>query len=262
MSLLELKSIEMVYSATETKVHAIRGISLRINEGEFVAILGKSGSGKSTLLSLIGGLEQPTSGQILFAGNNLSAMSDDALARMRRSEVGIVFQNFFLMDVMTAFENVELPLIIAGKDKQERRKWVSELLSQVGLGDRITHFPNELSGGEKQRVGIARALANRASLIIADEPTGDLDSAKGKEIIDLLYNLNQGSDQTVSLDWKPTIIMVTHDVGMLRNGMRVLTISDGKITNDEIFDGDYKKFDRLGGPSKVMGVDYEADEFD
>jgi putative ABC transport system ATP-binding protein len=257
---LKLESVEKVFSETETKVHAIRGITLNVKKGEFVAILGKSGSGKSTLLSLIGGLEQPTSGKIIFNGKNLNTMSDDMLARMRRTEVGIVFQNFLLMDVMTAFENVELPLIIAGLDRKERRKWALEVLSYVGLQDRATHFPSELSGGEKQRVGIARAFANKASVIIADEPTGDLDSSKGAEIIDLLYSLNQGSDKFPSLDWKPTVIMVTHDVGMLRKGMRVLKIKDGMIEKDDIFDGDFKKFDPLGGPSKILGVDYDDDE--
>lgn len=259
MSLIELQDIKKDYGMGDTLVHAIRGITTEISEGEFIVILGKSGSGKSTFLSLLGGLEQPTNGHILYKSEDLSDLSEDELAIMRRTEVGIIFQHFYLMEAMTALENVELPLLIAGKKKKERKDWALEVLTMVGLRERATHYPSELSGGERQRVGIARAFANKAALIIADEPTGDLDSKKGKEIIDLLYDLNQGGESYPSLDWKPTIIMVTHDVGMLREGMRVLTLSDGTIIQDEIYDGDYIKFDHLGSPSKIIGMDYKED---
>ena len=160
---------------------------------------------------------------------------------------------------MSAIENVELPLLIAGINRTKRREWALDVLKMVGLEHRATHYPNELSGGERQRVGIARALINKASIIIADEPTGDLDSTKGKEIIDLLYDLNKGGKKIEKMNWEPTIIMVTHDVGMLRIGMRVITLSDGQILNDGIFDGDYEKFDPLGGPSKIIGELYSGD---
>ncbi|MCY3410944.1 MAG: ABC transporter ATP-binding protein [Candidatus Heimdallarchaeota archaeon] len=253
MVLIEFIDVKKDYGSVKlgTLVHAVRGISVAIEEGEFIVILGKSGSGKSTFLSLLGGLEQPTEGQILWRGDDLSKHTEDELAIMRRTEVGVVFQHFFLLDSMTAIDNVSLPLLIAGVPLNERRAWCMELLQMVGLGDRATHYPNELSGGERQRVGIARALANKASVIIADEPTGDLDSKKGREIVDLLFSLNRGQGEIAELDWKPTLIMVTHDVGLLREGMRVLTLKDGQIIDDSMFDGNYDKFDELGNPSMV-----------
>ena len=249
MAYIEFNKVRKTYGKDTTLVHAIRGIDLKIKQGEFIAILGKSGSGKSTFLSLLGGLEQPTEGDILWNEENLASLSEDELALMRRKEIGIIFQHFHLMDSMTALDNTELPLLIAGISQAERRDWCINLLNILGLEDRITHYPNELSGGERQRVGIARALANRASVIIADEPTGDLDSENGAKIIDLLFSLNKG---TTDLGWKPTLILVTHDVGMLRNGMRVLTLSDGQVVSDMEFDGDYDKFDALGNPSMVQ----------
>ncbi|OLS28280.1 MAG: putative ABC transporter ATP-binding protein [Candidatus Heimdallarchaeota archaeon LC_2] len=259
MILIQLDNVHKEYGLGDSKVHAIQGINLQINEGEFVAILGKSGSGKSTLLSLIGGLEQPSSGDVIYKGKNLSGLSEDELAILRRSEIGIIFQHFFLMDAMTALDNVELPLLIAGLPRSERRGWALETLDMVDLKHRAAHYPNELSGGERQRVGIARAFVNKANLIIADEPTGDLDSKKGEEIIDLMHDLLKGGKQFPSLDWSPTIIMVTHDVGMLRQGMRVITISDGRIIQDKVFTGDYEEFDSHGGPSKILGQTYGTD---
>lgn len=256
MALIEFNNVSKDYGVGETVVHAVSKISVSIDKGEFVAILGKSGSGKSTFLSLLGGLEQPTRGHILWRGDDLSNHTEDELAIMRRTDVGVVFQHFFLLDSMTALDNTELPLLIAGVPRTERREWCMKLLDLVGLKDRATHYPNELSGGERQRVGIARALANRASVIIADEPTGDLDSKKGREIVDLLYRLNQGTGEMSELDWQPTLIMVTHDVYMLRKGMRVLTLSDGMIIGDDIFDGDHLKFDALGSPS-IVETHYE-----
>ncbi len=250
MVLIKFENVEKDYGAGETLVRAIRGISIEIKEGEFVSILGKSGSGKSTFLSLLGGLEQPTRGKITWNGTDLGTLTEDELAMMRRTEIGIIFQHFYLMDSMTALDNVELPLLIAGIPREQRRPWCISLLEVVGLENRLTHYPNELSGGERQRVGIARALANKPRVLIADEPTGDLDSKRGAEIIDLLHSLNRG--ENVDLGFKPTVIMVTHDVGMLREGMRVITLSDGKIISDEMFDGDYEKFDSYGNPSLVI----------
>ncbi len=258
-SLISFKNIKKIYSQASYEVHALRQINLEIKQGEFIVILGRSGSGKSTLLSLIGGLEQPTKGSILFNKKELGNFTEDELALLRREEIGIVFQHFHLMEAMSAVENVELPMLVAGVDKQKRRPWAVELLSLVGLEGRETHYPNELSGGERQRVGIARSMANRPNLIIADEPTGDLDSQRGAEIIDLLYGINRDSKLVEDLNWSPTIVMVTHDVGMLRKGMRVITLSDGLISSDEIFDGDYEKFDPLGNPSVISGVDYDSD---
>ena len=163
------------------------------------------------------------------------------------------------MDAMTALDNVELPLLISGVSRSERREWALTTLEMVGLKNRAAHYPNELSGGERQRVGIARAFVNRAALIIADEPTGDLDSKKGEEIIDLMYDLHKGGEKFPLLDWNPTIIMVTHDVGMLREGMRVITLSDGQITQDKVFTGNYEEFDQHGGPSKIIGHTYSTD---
>lgn len=256
MVLIQLENVYKEYGMGDSKVHAIQGINLEINQGEFVVILGKSGSGKSTLLSLMGGLEQPSSGEVIYKQKKLSGYSEDELAILRRSEIGIIFQHFFLMDAMTALDNVELPLLIAGVPRSERREWALETLDMVDLKSRATHYPNELSGGERQRVGIARAFVNKAALIIADEPTGDLDSKKGEEIIDLLHDLLKGGKQFPSLDWSPTIIMVTHDVGMLRDGMRVITISDGQIIQDRKFTGNYQEFDPHGGPSKIVGQTY------
>ncbi|OLS21285.1 MAG: putative ABC transporter ATP-binding protein [Candidatus Heimdallarchaeota archaeon LC_2] len=256
MSLIQIENVYKEYGIGDSKVHAIQGIDLEISEGEFIVILGKSGSGKSTLLSLIGGLEQPSSGEIIYKENKLSGMTEDELTILRRSEIGIIFQHFFLMDAMTALDNVELPLLIAGVPRADRREWALETLDMVSLKDRAAHYPNELSGGERQRVGIARAFVNKAALIIADEPTGDLDSKKGEEIIDLLHDLLKGGKQFPSLDWSPTIIMVTHDVGMLRSGMRVITISDGRIIQDKAFTGNYEEFDPHGDPSKIVGQTY------
>jgi len=254
--LLILKNLEKEYIQGTARIHAIQHVSLEIEQGEFLVILGRSGSGKSTLLSLIGGLEQPTKGSIILNGQELGQFSEDELAILRRKEIGIVFQHFHLMEAMTAIDNVELPMLIAGLPRKDRRPWAIELLNMVGLSGRGSHYSNELSGGERQRVGIARAMANKPDLIIADEPTGDLDSARGAEIIDLLHDINQKNGDG---SWAPTIVMVTHDVGMLREGMRVITLSDGKIQSDEIFDGDYERFDPLGNPSVVTGVSYNSD---
>lgn len=245
--LIEINNVTKEFGVGETLVRAIRGITMKIEQGEFIAILGKSGSGKSTFVSLLGGLEKPSSGFVKFQKKDLAQLSEDQLARLRRTEVGIVFQHFNLMEMMTATENVELPLLIANTSKSERRPQAIQVLNMVGLGERLANYPYELSGGEKQRVGIARALVNRPALILADEPTGDLDSTTGDLIIDLLQDINADPN------WKPTIIMVTHDVTKLRKGMRVLTLSDGIVTDDVHFDGsDPTIFDKYGVPADII----------
>ena len=226
--LLSLTKVSKEYALGPSKVYAIQGINLEVNESEFVVIIGKSGSGKSTLLSLIGGLEHPSSGSIEFEKSKLELLSEDDLAKLRRDKIGIIFQHFHLMDAMTAMENIELPMLIIGKNRQERVEPALKLLKLVGLTDRASFYPNELSGGERQRVGIARALSNNACLLIADEPTGDLDSEKGKEILEILINLNERKDSPT------TIIMVTHDLGMIRKGMRVVVLKVGEIVSDTI----------------------------
>ncbi len=249
--LIQTEHLIKEYGSGGTLVRAIRGIDITIKQGEFVAILGKSGSGKSTFVSLIGGLEQPTHGKVYFDGIDLSTLTEDQLAEIRLKHIGIVFQHFHLLESLTAVENVELPLLIANYPKHKRRPIALELLDRVGLKDRAANYPAELSGGEKQRVGIARALISHPKLILADEPTGDLDSATGDKIIDLLVDINQDPS------WRPTIIMVTHDVSKLRKGMRVLTLSDGKIIDDRHFlkDSDLEIFDQFGVPSEIVGME-------
>lgn len=248
--LLKTTNVTKEFGSGESIVHAIRGISVVIEKGEFIAILGKSGSGKTTFISLLGGLLSPSSGEVLLDGVAINTLSQDKLSLIRREKVGIVFQHFHLLEMMTAVENVELPLLIAGAPSKARREKAIAMLQKVGLGDRLANYPNELSGGERQRVGIARALVTSPELILADEPTGDLDSKTGDEIIDVLVEVNTDSP------WHPTIIMVTHDVTKLRKGMRILTLSDGHITGDVIFDGvNVEQFDKYGVPSEVLQMD-------
>lgn len=237
------------YGAGETLVRAIRGIDLEIKKGEFVALLGKSGSGKSTLVSLLGGLEQPTRGKVFFDGEDLSQKTEDELAEIRLKKIGIIFQHFHLLESLTAVENVELPLLIGKYPRDKRRPLAIKMLERVGLGHRLANYPSELSGGEKQRVGIARALVTSPMMIFADEPTGDLDSKTGDHIIDLLMEINEDPN------WQPAILMVTHDVSKLRKGMRILTMSDGRIIDDRVFlkDSDLNIFDEFGTPSEIIG---------
>ncbi|MHA2252733.1 MAG: ABC transporter ATP-binding protein [Candidatus Kariarchaeaceae archaeon] len=235
MALVTLKEVSKTYLSYETAVQAIAPMDFEINEGEFIVIFGKSGSGKSTLLTLISGLERPSTGEILINDEKINDYSQDKLALMRRNNIGIVFQHFYLLDAMSAFENIEVPLILSGMSLQKREERAMQLLQLVGLEERAAHNPNELSGGERQRVAIARALANEAKLIIADEPTGDLDSTTGSEIIELLIKLNKGKLEGSPSGWKPTVVMVTHDTSILQPGMRVVTLSDGQITSDDVY---------------------------
>jgi putative ABC transport system ATP-binding protein len=204
-------------------VHVLKGIDLKIEKGEYVALMGPSGSGKSTLMNLLGCLDTPTSGQYILNGKNVSEMHDDELAEIRNKEIGFVFQTFNLLPRTTALDNVALPMIYAGHGKDERRKRASEVLKQVNLGDRMDHQPNQLSGGQRQRVAIARALVNRPSIILADEPTGNLDSKTSVEIMTLFDEIHQNGN---------TVILVTHEEDIAAYAKRVIRLRDGVIESD------------------------------
>ena len=207
------------------EIHALSGVSIEIDQGEYVAIMGPSGSGKSTLMNLIGCLDTPSRGTYLLNGKSVGGMNDDELARIRNEEIGFIFQTFNLLPRATALHNVELPLIYAGLTPKERRARAREALQMVELEDRMTHRPNELSGGQRQRVAIARALVNRPSILLADEPTGNLDSKTGTEIIALFDRLHaQGN----------TILLITHEADVAANARRAVNIRDGKVGSDEV----------------------------
>ena len=219
--IIELKDVKKIYNQGKSnELVVLKDIDLEINKGDMIAVYGPSGSGKSTLLHIIGCLDRATSGKVLIEGKDTSKLLDDDLALIRREKIGFVFQQFNLINVFTALENVEMPLIIAGKSKSKARKRATELLKSIGLGERLNHFPNQLSGGEMQRVAIARALANEPSVILADEPTGNLDTKTGSDIIDLMKDLN---------DKGFTFIIVTHDSRITKSVKRVISIQDGKI---------------------------------
>ncbi len=227
--LIDLRNIYKIYYMGEEEVRANDGINLAICEGEFVAIVGKSGSGKSTLMNIIGALDVPTDGEYYLAGNDVSDMSDNELAEIRNSRIGFVFQQYNLLPKLNLLENVELPLLYAGMDTWERRERALESLERVGLKEKWRSFPSQLSGGQQQRVAIARALAGNPSLILADEPTGALDSRTGRDVLDFLKKLNREGN---------TIVMITHDSSIALEAERVVRIYDGKIN----FDGDVKEY--------------------
>lgn len=221
--LIELADVVKVYDMGAVAVRALDGITLTIDRGEYVAVMGPSGSGKSTLMNIIGCLDTPTSGTYRLANRAVNELSDDELAQIRNQEVGFVFQTFNLLPRATALENVEVPLIYAGVPRRERHRRAKELLERVGLGDRTHHQPNELSGGQRQRVAIARALVNNPSLLLADEPTGNLDSRTGAEIMELFDRLNQEGH---------TIVLVTHEEDIAAHARRIVRLRDGKILED------------------------------
>jgi putative ABC transport system ATP-binding protein len=223
MALIEARELTKTYLAGTQPVHALRGVSLSIDEGEFVAIMGASGSGKSTLMNIIGCLDRPTSGQLRLAGDEVEAMPGDELAAIRNRRIGFVFQQFNLLPRTSARDNVELPMIYANVKPAERHERALQALQRVGLGDRAGHTPAELSGGQQQRVAIARALVNRPSLILADEPTGALDSQTSEDIMRLLTDLNEQG---------MTIVMVTHETDIAAWAGRRVVFRDGRIVED------------------------------
>ena len=223
--LIKLEKVTKTYSMGEVEVQALRGIDLDIKKGEFVAIIGPSGSGKSTLMHIIGLLDQPTTGKVFLQEKNVSKLSEEERAVLRNKHLGFVFQSFNLLTRTSALENVSLPLIYSGANKDTRTKRGKEVLEEVGLSDRIDHTSAQLSGGEQQRVAIARALVNDPSLVLADEPTGNLDSKSGKEIMNLLANLNKKGN---------TIVLVTHELDIAKGAKRTIEIVDGKIVRDSL----------------------------
>jgi putative ABC transport system ATP-binding protein len=222
--LIEVQGVSKLYGSGENQTAALRDVSLTIEKGEFVAIMGPSGSGKSTLMHIIGCLDKPTSGSYIFKKEHVSQLSENRLAKIRNQEIGFVFQSFNLLPRTSALKNVELPLIYANVDKSQRQKRVTERLIQVGLGNKLASHPNQLSGGQQQRVAIARALINNPSLLLADEPTGNLDSKSSDEIMGMIRNLNSKGH---------SIIIITHERDVARNASRIITMRDGKILSDK-----------------------------
>lgn len=223
--MLEIKKIKKIYQMGKVKVEALRGVSFYIGKGEFVAIMGPSGSGKSTLMHIIGCLDQPTEGSFIIGGKDVSKLNDDKLAEIRNKSIGFVFQQFNLLSRTSILHNVEIPLIYAGQKSKQRRNLAMQALESVGLGDRVKHKPNEISGGEKQRAAIARALVNDPLIILADEPTGNLDTKTGEEIMKIFYKLHQQGH---------TVIMVTHEAEVARHARRIIHLRDGLIEKDEV----------------------------
>lgn len=223
MPLIEIKDMYKIYEMGSEKVHALDGVNLTIEEKEFVAIIGPSGSGKSTLMNMIGCLDSPTSGMYLLEGEDISSFSDKRLAKVRNRKIGFIFQQFNLLKKMTAFENVERPSKYTRIKRQERKRRTASALKKVGLGDRMQHKPNELSGGQQQRVAVARALVNEPPVLLADEPTGNLDSKSGEEIMGMIKELHAAGN---------TIIVITHDNRIAEIAHRVIRLQDGKIISD------------------------------
>jgi putative ABC transport system ATP-binding protein len=222
-SLIRVKDIYKIYRIGSQEVRALNGLSLEIDRNEFVALMGPSGSGKSTLMNIIGALDTPTSGEYYLNGKDVSRMKDDALASVRNEEIGFVFQTFNLLPRYSALENVALPMVYAGKSKTERTDRAAEVLEMVGLGDRMDHRPNELSGGQRQRVAVARALVNNPSIILADEPTGNLDTKTSYEIMALFDEIHRSGN---------TVILVTHEEDIAQHAHRIVRLRDGVVEKD------------------------------
>ena len=219
MEILKVENLTKTYGKKDTEVKALDNISFSVNKGEFIAIVGASGSGKSTLLHLIGGVDKPTSGKVYINGKDIYSLSKDEIAIFRRNEIGLIYQFYNLIPILNVKENITLPCDLEGKKVDEKR--LNDIIQMLGLEDRKEHLPNELSGGQQQRVAIGRALINNPSIILADEPTGNLDSRASKEIIDLLKNSNKKYNQT--------ILLITHDENIAKQADRIITIQDGKV---------------------------------
>ena len=224
MALIEVKNLSKIYGSGEAEVKALKNINLNIEQGEFVAIVGPSGSGKSTLLHLLGGVDKPSSGEVIIKGESIYKLKEKELSILRRRKLGFVFQFFNLIPVLTAEENIEMPVLL--DNGKIDKNYMNELLKLLGLEERRNHYPSELSGGQQQRVSIGRALANKPSIILADEPTGNLDSKNSKEVLELLKYCAKKYNQT--------LILITHDINIAKSADRVITIEDGQITTDEV----------------------------
>ncbi|HSP06242.1 MAG TPA: ABC transporter ATP-binding protein [Acidobacteriota bacterium] len=225
MNIIKTQNLARSYQMGEEEVHALSGVDIEIEKGDYVAIMGPSGSGKSTLMNLLGCLDTPTAGEYWLNGTAVSSLSDDELARVRNKEVGFVFQTFHLLPRYTALENVQLPLVYSNVSPAERLERARQALKEVDLTDRMTHRPNELSGGQRQRVAVARALINHPSILLADEPTGNLDSNTGKDILGLFDRLHKNGH---------TIILVTHDAEVASHARRIIRLKDGRIEDDRV----------------------------
>ncbi|MFN2632611.1 MAG: ABC transporter ATP-binding protein [Thermoanaerobaculia bacterium] len=222
--LIDIRDITKVYQMGQEQVHALSGVTVGVDRGEYVAVMGPSGSGKSTLMNLIGCLDTPSSGSYVLNGREVAQMTDDELAAIRNQEIGFVFQTFNLLPRTSALQQVELPLVYSGLGRKERRERAIKSLESVGLADRMSHQPNELSGGQRQRVAVARALINNPSILLADEPTGNLDSQTGNEIMALFEDLNRRGN---------TIVLVTHEEDVAAHARRIVRLRDGKIREDQ-----------------------------
>lgn len=224
-SVIQVENLSKIYRLGKVSIPALRGISFNVTKGEFLVVMGPSGSGKTTLLNLMGAIDKPTSGRISIDGRDITTLSEGELTKLRRHKIGFIFQFYNLIPALTAQENIELPMLTAGVSRKDAPKRASQLLEMVGLGERVGHFPDELSGGEQQRVAIARALANRPSVILADEPTGDLDTKTGMEVVQILYDTSKKENATV--------IVVTHDPMIAERASRILHMRDGQIVGEK-----------------------------
>ena len=246
MHLIEVRDVYKIYNPGENQVNALDGVSITIDEGEFVAIIGQSGSGKSTLMNMLGLLDTPTHGEYYINGKLVDDLTDDQMSVIRNEEIGFIFQGFNLISSLSALENVELPLVYRGMPKQERREISQQALERVGLGSRIHHLPAEMSGGQQQRVAVARAIAAKPPVIVADDPTGNLDTKSTKEVMAILHELK---------DEGRTVIVITHDNEIAEEAERVIRIRDGKVVEDYINPGYEEKYGRESKKNNKNPID-------
>ena len=246
MHLIEVRDVYKIYNPGENQVNALDGVSITIDEGEFVAIIGQSGSGKSTLMNMLGLLDTPNHGEYYINGKLVDDLTDDQMSAIRNEEIGFIFQGFNLISSLTALENVELPLVYRGMPKQERREISQDALERVGLGGRMNHLPAEMSGGQQQRVAVARAIAAKPPVILADEPTGNLDTKSTKEVMAILHELK---------DEGRTVIVITHDNEIAEEAERVIRIRDGKVVEDYINPGYEEKYGRESKKNNKNPID-------